>query len=174
MCSSSRLPAFWNGSYIQCTPQLVQYPRGRCCVLFPSLPRRVAPPQGLTFYFVMPVMLGFIVQSYMAAKLPGTEANSQPLAPRATSSKPPTPRRSNSNRDVDGIGSSASGGSISSLATVGGGLNGLNLQREDSSRLVNFELDIRKTIPMQRSFSMVLLGFAEQGGGRMYNGHNIA
>lgn len=37
--------------------------------------------QGLTFYFVMPVMLGFIVQSYMAAKLPDQESNQPPLAP---------------------------------------------------------------------------------------------
>eukprot|EP00903_Cladosiphon_okamuranus_P013924 g12951.t1 len=32
----------------------------------------------LTFYFVMPVMLGFIVQSYMAAQLPGCDATHKP------------------------------------------------------------------------------------------------
>lgn len=34
--------------------------------------------QVLTFYFVMPVMLGFIVQSYMAAQLPGADPTNRP------------------------------------------------------------------------------------------------
>lgn len=60
----------------------------------------------------MPVMLGFIVQSYMAAKLPGPDAN-KPAFTRGNSklaSPPP-----------DGIGKSVNGIS--------------NVQREDSIRL---------------------------------------
>eukprot|EP00752_Nemacystus_decipiens_P009899 g8831.t1 len=63
----------------------------------------------LTFYFVMPVMLGFIVQSYMAAQLPGHDpTNKAGLsgAPRAGGPSDPLSfsRRSNKDKGAGWVG----------------------------------------------------------------------
>lgn len=74
--------------------------------------------QGLTFYLVMPVMLGFIVQSYMSAKLPGTEPNAQPFMSRDT-------------EQGTGINSSITG----SINGSGRGI-GISIRRDDSLMFV--------------------------------------
>ncbi|CAN0096267.1 unnamed protein product [Pylaiella littoralis] len=69
--------------------------------------------KGLTFYFVMPVMLGFIVQSYMAASIPSA------AAPRKKPSSPPAPgglvdALSLSRKPHDDAGAGGGGDSLSS------------------------------------------------------------
>lgn len=72
-------------------------------------------------------MLGFIVQSYMGAKLPGTE---QPFQRRARSSSrnSASPPRTKAGGEAIGISTSTT--------SIGGSIGGVSLKKEDSSRLV--------------------------------------
>ncbi|CAN0088323.1 unnamed protein product [Ectocarpus sp. 4 AP-2014] len=75
----------------------------------------------LTFYFVMPVMLGFIVQSYMAAHIPGADsANNKPAlssSSRAVSDSLPLSRRSHRDGGGRGGAEDGRGGSASPLSS---------------------------------------------------------
>eukprot|EP00752_Nemacystus_decipiens_P004301 g3930.t1 len=68
----------------------------------------------LTFYIVMPLTIGFIVQSYMAAQMPGSEAGTPAFSStRQTSGGTDSlsvSRRSNTKADGDGGGVAAAGG----------------------------------------------------------------
>ncbi|CAM9881885.1 unnamed protein product [Ectocarpus sp. 12 AP-2014] len=75
----------------------------------------------LTFYFVMPVMLGFIVQSYMAAHIPGADsANNKPAlssSSRAVSDSLSFSRRSHRDGGGRGGAEDGRGGSASPLSS---------------------------------------------------------
>ncbi|CAM9825336.1 unnamed protein product, partial [Ectocarpus sp. 12 AP-2014] len=75
----------------------------------------------LTFYFVMPVMLGFIVQSYMAAHIPGADsANDKPAlssSSRAVSDSLSFSRRSHRDGGGRGGAEDGRGGSASPLSS---------------------------------------------------------
>ncbi|CAM9960736.1 unnamed protein product [Ectocarpus sp. 8 AP-2014] len=74
----------------------------------------------LTFYFVMPVMLGFIVQSYMAAHIPGADSANKPAlssSSRAVSDSLSFSRRSHRDGGGRGGADDGRGGSASPLSS---------------------------------------------------------
>lgn len=101
-----------------------------------SSPRVNCFLQVLTFYIVMPLTIGFIVQSYMAAQMPGSEAGTPAFSTtRQTSGGSDSlslSRRSYAKKDGEGGVGEGGMEAIQENAVPGQGSDGLS--RGDSTR----------------------------------------